>query len=169
MKTLNRVTLKRALAVGISLAGIAAGYQVFAADEAKPAATEQPTSLRISPSQYRQSITDIFGSSIAITGRFEPETRDEGLMAVGARTANVSDSGLERYDDLARGIALQVVDERHRYEDGDHDRLGDQPTGHPIAELSGGRVNQIKSHIRGIGSAHTDLYRQRVAVSGKEE
>ncbi len=114
MKTLNRVTLKRALAVGISLAGIAAGYQVFAADEAKPAATEQPTSLRISPSQYRQSITDIFGSSIAITGRFEPETRDEGLMAVGARTANVSDSGLERYDDLARGIALQVVDERHR-------------------------------------------------------
>jgi hypothetical protein len=68
----------------------------------------------LSPSQYRQSILDIFGPSIIITGSFEPETRVQGLLAIGARQSNVSDSGLESYDNIARGIADQVVDERHR-------------------------------------------------------
>jgi hypothetical protein len=78
------------------------------------ALAEEPLSLRLSPSQYRQSIADIFGASISITGRFEPETRDDGLLAVGARKANITDTGLQRYDALARGVARQVVDERHR-------------------------------------------------------
>lgn len=73
-----------------------------------------PWSLRLSPSQYRQSIADIFGNSITITGRFEPETREEGLLAIGARKSNITDTGLQRYDELARGIASQVVDEQHR-------------------------------------------------------
>lgn len=74
----------------------------------------KPTSLRISPSQYQQIIADVFGFSITITGRFEPELRDEGLAAVGAARASFSDAGIERYDELARGIASQVVDEKHR-------------------------------------------------------
>src|SRR5690348_15078642 len=77
-------------------------------------AGDMPLALRLSPSQYRQSIRDIFGPSIIITGSFEPESRVQGLLAIGARESNVSDSGLESYDNIARGIADQVVDERHR-------------------------------------------------------
>lgn len=70
--------------------------------------------LRLSPSQYRQVIRDVFGPAIAVKGRFETELRDQGLMAIGSRRASVTDAGLERYDDLARGIAKQVVNERNR-------------------------------------------------------
>jgi hypothetical protein len=81
-----------------------------------PASSDEstPLALRLSPSQYRQSILDVFGPSVSITGTFEPETRVQGLLAIGARQSNVSDSGLESYDDIARGIADQVVDQKHR-------------------------------------------------------
>jgi len=108
---LNLVTLNRALIVAATVAAVTGTHPVFA-DEIN-SASDQPLSIRISPSQYRQSITDIFGSSITIAGGFETETRREGLMAVGARTTNVTDSGFERYDVVARGIAQQVV-ERYR-------------------------------------------------------
>ena len=86
-------------------------WTLAAADASSP---PEPLSVRLSPSQYKQSIGDIFGSSISILGRFEPETRDQGLLAIGARKANITDTGLQRYDEIARGIAAQVVDERHR-------------------------------------------------------
>jgi len=68
-----------------------------------------PLSLRISPHEYKNTISDIFGADIVIAGRFEPEKREEGLMAVGARSVNISADGVEHYDNLARGIAAQVV------------------------------------------------------------
>jgi len=118
MNMFPRRALKRSLIVaasGLTLAGAFVGFQSFAADTAEDtAAAEPPISVRLSPSQYKQSIADIFGSSINITGRFEPETRTDGLLAVGATKANVTDIGFERYDDLARGIAEQVVDPRRR-------------------------------------------------------
>ena len=98
-----------------ALALVAALLPLAAAAVASEAQTiSGPVSVRISPSQYRQSIADIFGPSIAITGRFEPETRVQGLLAIGAGPRACSDSGLERYDELARGIADQVVDQQHR-------------------------------------------------------
>jgi hypothetical protein len=101
------------IAAGI-LAATPSVYTSAAETAAQAEVTETPVSVRLSPSQYRQSVIDIFGSSLNITGRFEPETRTDGLLAVGAVKANVTDSGLERYDDLARGIAAQVVDPRRR-------------------------------------------------------
>lgn len=101
-----------ALMLGAAALGVLTLGSGLAAESATNA--DVPLSLRLSPSQYRQSIADIFGSSITITGRFEPETRKEGLLAIGAREANITDTGLQRYDDLARGIAAQVVDEQHR-------------------------------------------------------
>ncbi len=80
----------------------------FAAD------ASHPTSLRLNPSQYHQIIADTFGTSITVNGRFEPELREEGMEAIGAARASFSPAGIERYDDLARGIAEQVVDEAHR-------------------------------------------------------
>src|SRR5215472_6993572 len=59
--------------------------------------SEMATSLRLSPTQYRQTIADVFGRSIKIDGRFEPEQRDQGLLAIGARTANIGDNGLENF------------------------------------------------------------------------
>ncbi len=102
-----------ALAASAAVLGIALpAFYTRAADTAAPA--EVALSLRLSPSQYKQSMADIFGPAISITGRFEPETREEGLMAIGAAKANISDTGVERYDDLARGISIQVVSAQHR-------------------------------------------------------
>lgn len=97
----------------IAAAGITSAS--MAAPAASPAdSADMPLAQRLSPSQYRQSIADIFDSSIQLTGSFEPETRVQGLLAIGERQSNVSDSGLEGYDEIARGVADQVVDEQHR-------------------------------------------------------
>lgn len=117
--TYTRAVLSAAGASLVMLSGSVGQTFAAAAPEVTKASIGAPTadnalSVRLSPSQYRQSISDIFGTSIKITGRFEPETREQGLLAVGARKANVTDTGLQRYDELARGIALQVTDEKHR-------------------------------------------------------
>jgi len=94
----------------IAVLGMAALWNASAAD------TDMATSVRLSPSQYRLTIADIFGTSVRVDGRFEPETRDQGLLAIGARTGNFTDSGLETYDTIARAVASQVLDEHHRAE-----------------------------------------------------
>jgi hypothetical protein len=73
-----------------------------------------PQMRRLSEAQYRHSIADIFGADIAVAGRFEPELRAGGLLALGAGQVAVSPAGLEQYDAIARNIATQVVDEKHR-------------------------------------------------------
>jgi Protein of unknown function (DUF1587) len=70
---------------------------------------------RLTESQYRNSIADIFGPDIAINGRFEPILRPvHELIATGANDAAVSPAGLEQFDAMARGIAAQVFDDAHR-------------------------------------------------------
>jgi len=104
-----------ALGVVVLSSPVPSATDAVAAESGAATAPADPAVLlRLSPSQYRHSIHDIFGASIKITGRFEPETRSEGMLSVGARLASITDSGLQRYDELARGIAAQVVDERHR-------------------------------------------------------
>jgi hypothetical protein len=73
-----------------------------------------PLSPRISPSEYRKTIADIFGTDIVINGRFEPEQRQDGLMAVGEESARISPPGMGFYESMARSIAAQVVDPEHR-------------------------------------------------------
>ncbi len=94
------------LSLALPLLAMAAGHE--------PALQGSQTWMRLSPSQYVQVMHDVFGPSIVVSGQFEPEIRDEGLMAIGARKASITDMGLERYDGLARGIAAQVVNERNR-------------------------------------------------------
>ena len=69
---------------------------------------------RLTQAQYRQSIDDIFSSAIKLGGRFDPDVREGGLMAVGASEVSVTASGLEQYDKMARSIGMQVVDEANR-------------------------------------------------------
>jgi hypothetical protein len=74
-----------------------------------------PVSLRrLTEPEYRQVIADVFGTTIKVPGRFEPDARDNGLIAVGTSRVSVAGTGLEQYDLTARGIAAQVVDEVHR-------------------------------------------------------
>lgn len=69
---------------------------------------------RLRPEQYRRIIADVFGPTINVAGRFEPDVREAGLLAIGAGSVGLTATGLEQYDAMARGIAAQVVDERHR-------------------------------------------------------
>jgi hypothetical protein len=70
---------------------------------------------RLTESQYRHSIANIFGPDITVSGRFEPIVRPvHELIASGARDASISPAGFEQYDALARGIAAQVFGEKHR-------------------------------------------------------
>lgn len=70
---------------------------------------------RLTESQYRNAIADIFGTDIRVAGRFEPIVRPaHELIASGARASSISPSGLEQFDTMARSIAQQVFDETHR-------------------------------------------------------
>jgi hypothetical protein len=95
--------------IGLTLS-CALSVPAFSAD----APGEQVLSPLISPEEYRRTIANIFGDDIDITGRFEPEKREKGLLAVGAGSAHLSADGLERYDDLSRGIAAQVIAPKRR-------------------------------------------------------
>jgi hypothetical protein len=103
----------RALA-GALLGGVAALAFGGALMGAEPAGKPAPHLRRLSEAQYRQTIADIFGGDIKVAGRFEPDMRVEGLLAAGAGSVSVTPSGMEQYEEIARGVAVQVVDPVHR-------------------------------------------------------
>lgn len=69
---------------------------------------------RLTESQYRNAIADVFGPEIAINGRFEPGRRDAGLLAVGNRDLSVTSAGFEQYYAIARSVADQALDAKRR-------------------------------------------------------
>jgi hypothetical protein len=69
---------------------------------------------RLTEAQYRRAIADVFGPDIRVVGRFEPDKRVDGLVAVGSSMVSVTASGFDQYEQIARGIAEQVVDKDHR-------------------------------------------------------
>jgi hypothetical protein len=69
---------------------------------------------RITESQYRHTIADVFGSDIKINARFEPEKRDEGLLAIGTPQLSLTSSGLEQYFALAGSISDQALSASRR-------------------------------------------------------
>jgi hypothetical protein len=78
------------------------------------AATIKPALRRLTESQYRRIINDVFGSGLQINARFEPERREEGLLAVGNAELSVTSSGFEQYFTLAGSIAEQALDAKKR-------------------------------------------------------
>ena len=73
-----------------------------------------PLIRRLTESQYRATIADIFGADIPIVGRFEHGLRADGLLAVGTSQAGLSTFSFEQYDASAQGVAAAVVNEAHR-------------------------------------------------------
>lgn len=69
---------------------------------------------RLTELQYKNIIRDVFGPDIKIGGRFDPDMRKEGLIEVGAGQASISASALGQYVSMARSVAAQVLDEKHR-------------------------------------------------------
>lgn len=81
----------------------------------EPVSTGGPAIVRrLTQEQYQNVIADLFGADIKIGGRFEPDIRKAGLLAVGAGEVSVTPSGFEQYDSMARSAAAQIVDEQHR-------------------------------------------------------
>ncbi len=69
---------------------------------------------RLTEAQYRRAIADAFGPEIEIAGRFEPDGRRDGLVAVASSFVTVTPSGFEQYEAMAREVARQVVAEPNR-------------------------------------------------------
>ena len=68
-----------------------------------------PALRRLSESEYRQSIADLFGPDIRVAGHFEAERRNDGLLALGAAQGTITRAGLDGYEAMARSIAAQVL------------------------------------------------------------
>ncbi len=108
------LALLAAGALGIGIAVMPTPGTATTADIGEPA-SQIVAMRRMTESQYRNSIADIFGTDIRVAGRFEPIVRPvHELIASGAREASISPSGLEQFDAIARVIAAQVFDEAHR-------------------------------------------------------
>jgi len=111
----------RFAAVALTLAVSAVGLSSCAtegsqasAGPASAAALEGDKSMvvaarRLTESQYKHTIADIFGDKIKVDGRFEPEVRKDGLLAIGAGQLSISSSGFEQYFAIARSVTDQVL------------------------------------------------------------
>jgi hypothetical protein len=112
----GKLMKKSAAGCGVLAALILVGDIAFAA--APPIASAQDGAVtaplrvgirRLTETQYRHSIADVFGSEIKIEARFEPEKREDGLLALGSAQASLTSSGFEQYFALASSIATQVL------------------------------------------------------------
>ncbi len=104
----------RYLLSSVALAALSSGA-VSAAETPAADASENPmVTRRLTADEYRTIIADVFGPTVELGGRFEPELRVQGLLAVGSSHVSVTSAGMEQYDAMARAIASQVVDEKHR-------------------------------------------------------
>jgi hypothetical protein len=109
--------------VRIALASVALSLALLGcesdSERVAPPRNVQPAQIlsmrRLTESQYRNTIADVFGPSIKVAGRFEPIVRPaQHLLSTGANEAAVSPVGFEQFDGVARGVAEQVFDEAHR-------------------------------------------------------
>ena len=102
---------------GLVLSAVLAMTAVVGFDRAtarEPEADAPSNVRRLTETQYRSTIADVFGPDIKVVGRFEPDLRVEGLLAVGTTAVSITPAGLEHYDAIAQGIAAQVTDANHR-------------------------------------------------------
>jgi hypothetical protein len=69
---------------------------------------------RVTETQYRNTIADLFGADIEINARFEPERREGLLLAIGSSMLSISASGFDQYFSMSKAIADQALDEKRR-------------------------------------------------------
>ena len=119
-RRVSRGTVIGLVSTALAMATAVLGTSAQAAPEQAPAPAASsgasgPEMLRrLSPDQYRNVIADIFGSDITFGGRFAPEIREHGLLAVGAGAESITADEMDQYRAMAQSIAVQVVGESHR-------------------------------------------------------
>lgn len=110
---MNRKRLKYGVA-GILIVAGAIALETVSLQAAPADGPGRAVTRRLTSDQYANVIAEVFGPSIEMSGRFEPDPRIEGLVEVGAGRVSVSVDGMAQYDSMARGIAAQVVSEVNR-------------------------------------------------------
>ena len=75
-----------------------------------------PLVRRLTESQYRATVADIFSPDIGIPARFERGFRVEGLLAIGTSESGMSPFSIEQYDSAALSVARAALaaDQRDR-------------------------------------------------------
>jgi len=109
--------MKRIVVIAVALsAGLAAcaTYGGQTVSSAKSGQSELVGLRRITATQYRHAVDDVFGAGLKIAGRFEPEVRREGLFAIGAGAATISPAGLDQYYVMGADLAEQVLSKDRR-------------------------------------------------------
>jgi len=111
--------IKKTLLVCAAVVGAQLPATGLAAADAPTVAAQSSAPIkvavrRVTETQYRHIIADTFGPDIKISARFEPEKREEGLLAIGSAQLSLTSSGFEQYFALASGISDQVLDEKQR-------------------------------------------------------
>lgn len=114
----NRFEIKGTLAVAavLALAGCTqSDIGVVSSGIESPLDVGGPAVMsRLTQDQYRNIIEDVFGNTVTLGGRFEPDNRVDHLIRVGAGQASVTAAGLEQYDKMARSLADQITSEENR-------------------------------------------------------
>lgn len=99
----------------IGLAAFAAAILSWGCSVGEPETRGGPVSMRrLTEAQYHRAIADVFGDEVEVAGRFEPDARKDGLIAVGSSLVTVSPVGFEQYEAIARHVAGQVVAPENR-------------------------------------------------------
>src|ERR1700751_3633768 len=85
--TRARVSLRLLTGVTLTVLGVlsACGEKV----NEPPPVGGPPLVRRLTESQYRATVADVFGSDVPITARFERGLREEGLLAIGTSEAGI--------------------------------------------------------------------------------
>lgn len=100
------------------VAVLAISAVVFLTVLAKPSEPDPvggpPMVRRLTESQYRASIAEIFGPEVPVTARFEKPVRADGLIAIGTGQSGMSPFAIEQYDAAAQGIAAAVLSKERR-------------------------------------------------------
>jgi hypothetical protein len=109
----NRMLRRAASALTLLIGVVAIQPSVWSSQQSE-ALGGPATARRLTESQYRATIADVFAPDIPIVGRFEREQRSNGLVAVGTSEAGMSAFSFEQYDASARGIAAAVVSKERR-------------------------------------------------------
>lgn len=90
----------------------------FAAAKTVPAEPEGAGSERhfrlLTTAQYVNTLTYLFGNDIKVEAQFAPLRRTDGLLALNAATAGLTDTQLEVYQKIASLVASQVMSPERR-------------------------------------------------------
>lgn len=111
---MRRKSVSLAVAAALCATLVPPAPAVVAATKAAAPAHTTVAVRRLTESQYRNAIADVFGPDIQVNGRFEPGKREHGLLAIGNRELSLTSGGFEQYFAIARSIADQALDEKHR-------------------------------------------------------